>query len=239
MVKFVAIHKLGNTETAQLDTIDILYKQCKFRKKKDFEKRHSWAMMMNKTKIYVTLFSKDSGNHKSINKYELPPPLDKDLFYGCMAIVASKDKEVEDRIHLTKEMWDKIYEKLMGGFADLDKEEDVASEDEYIPVEFQTKQGYSKEDNFIVDDDNVEYITSSTGDSEDEYHFTDEDTQSDNNSYNGDDEEEKKTDGNKPDSGDNSKGEKESTEDEREKKGEDELTDTDSELSEENYVKEN
>ena len=48
--------------------------------------------------------------------------------------------------------WEKIYEKLFGGFEDLD-EEDSFSEEEEIPEHLKTKQGYSKEDGFVVSDD--------------------------------------------------------------------------------------
>ena len=67
-------------------------------------------------------------------------------------------------------MWEKIYEKLMGGFEDL-IDDDEESEEDYIPPQFKTKQGYSKEDNFIVDDDDIAYNTSSTAPSEDEFAF--------------------------------------------------------------------
>ena len=69
---------------------------------------------------------------QSINKYELPPPVDKDLYYGSMALVASKDKDGRESSSFNRRvMWDKIYEKLMGGFEDLDKESDMEDEEEY------------------------------------------------------------------------------------------------------------
>ena len=51
----------------------------------------------------------------------------------------------------TKKEWDKIYTALMGGFEDLNSNEEERSSDEYIPPELKTKQGYSKENNFIVE----------------------------------------------------------------------------------------
>ncbi len=54
------------------------------------------------------------------------------------------------------EMWDKMYEKLFGGFEDLalTSVEDDAEEDELanVPDENKTKDGYLK-DNFVVDSD--------------------------------------------------------------------------------------
>ena len=61
------------------------------------------------------------------------------------------DKE-RNSVNLSKSLWKSIYEKLFGGFEDLgesDEEMSVDSMDEHET----TKQGYSKEDGFIVSDD--------------------------------------------------------------------------------------
>jgi len=224
MVNFVGINKYGAVETLKMKSMDELYKKCKFRKKKDFDNRHSWILLMNnKHKIHVHVYAKNTGRPVSINKYELPPPIDKDLFYGYVGVVASKDKEMKKPMNLTKEMWGKIYEKLMGGFEDLGEEDE--SDEEEIPPELQTKQGYSKENDFVVDDDNIEYNTSSSSPSEAEYEFSD---HSDDDDYLGNVEDDSvvKVDDK------NSKDGESSEEDEIE---EEELTDPDSELSEEEY----
>ena len=66
--------------------------------------------------------------------------------------------------------WNKLYEKLFGGFEDLDNT-DSYSEEEEIPEHFKTKEGYSKEDGFIVDDDDDDddYIPAES--EEDEAHI--------------------------------------------------------------------
>ena len=234
MVKFVVIHKLGNMETSKVDNMEYIYKKCKFRKKENFEKRCSWSLDASGNKVYIHVFAKNAGRHQNINKYELPPPVDKDLFYGGIAIVATRDKEVKVGMDITKEKWEKIYEKLMGGFEELDGEGEE-EEEEYIPDEFKTKQGYSTENNFIVHDNDIEYNSSSTSPSEDEYEFTDNETPSDE-SYKGDDEGE---DTDNDDKKKEQEQEQESESDDEEEIEEDELTDPDSELSEEMYVKEN
>ena len=226
MVNFVGINKYGVVETLKMKSMDELYKKCKFRKKKDFDHRHSWILLMNnKHKIHVHVYAKNTGRPVSINKYELPPPIDKDLFYGYVGIIASKDKEMKEPMNLTKEMWEKIYEKLMGGFEDLG-DEDESDEEEYIPPELQTKQGYSKENDFVVDDDNIEYNTSSSSPSEEEYEF------SDHSDDNGDDFHIDVEDDSIANVDDKNSKDGESSE---ESEIEEELTDPDSELSEEEY----
>ena len=131
---------------------------------------------MNKDKkIYIHIFAKNTGRHGTINKYELPPPIDNDLFYGTVAVVASTDKDNENTVDVTVEMWNQIYDKLMGGFEDLDNDEnDSEDEEEEIPEKYRTEQGYSKETNFVVDDGEIEYNSSSSSPEEEEYNFSDE-----------------------------------------------------------------
>ena len=80
-------------------------------------------------------------------------------------------KEDNKKLYLdiTLPLWNKIYEKLFGGFEDLSATaaEDEEEEDELanVPKEKKTKQGYLK-DGFVVDSSDTEEIIGS--DSEDE-----------------------------------------------------------------------
>ena len=98
------------------------------------------------------MYAKTTGRANSENKYEFPPPVDNELYFGSVALLAfSQDDEILD---LYSETWEKIYEDLYGGFEDLG-EEDSSEEDELedVPDEFKTKEGYLK-DGFVVPDDN-------------------------------------------------------------------------------------
>ena len=152
MVKVVIIEKQGtiNTSLVKKFSKDTLYKKCGFRKDTDFNRQAKWKFENNK---YVELYAKKSGRAGSENKYELPPPIDTDLFFGKMILVLySGDKLTNETVKdFTKNDWNTFYEKLLGGFDDLNKEEE-SSEEELIPEEFKTKDGYSKEDGFVVDE---------------------------------------------------------------------------------------
>ncbi len=134
--------------------IEDLYKKCGFKKSDDFLCRTTWN---NNSKKYnfdkIQLWAKSSGRAGTENKYDLPPPIDKDLFFGNMALIAYNNNETYD---LTKELWNNYYEYLFGGFEDLDTTavDDENEEDELanIPDEMKTKDGYLK-DGFVVDDD--------------------------------------------------------------------------------------
>ena len=172
MVKLVIINRYGETKTLALASLnyDELYKKCKFRKKEGFEKRHTWKLKWEDKDMFVHLFAKVEGRHTIINKYDLPPPLDKILFYGSMAIVASSDEEGDTPVDCTTDTWQILYEKLFGGFDDLEDED--TSEEEFIPPALRAQHGYSKENNFIVNDNEaLEYDTPS-GSSEEEYQFS-------------------------------------------------------------------
>ena len=92
--------------------LDALYKKCNFRKNDNFDKRHTWKMDdIN----YVTIFSKNKGRANSENKYDLPPPVDKDLYYGSMLLLKHETDEIknENVKDLTIEEWNKLYEEII------------------------------------------------------------------------------------------------------------------------------
>ena len=76
---------------------------------------------------------------------------------------SEQNPTAENCLDLTSEEWKTIYEKLMGGFEDLDDNEEE-SEEEYVNPEDLTKQGYEK-DGFVVEDGEVAF---NTGDSDEE-----------------------------------------------------------------------
>ena len=152
----VIVDKKDNKKQVSLNVEkDNYYKKCSFRSNKDFGLRHSWKVKENGEDVYISVFSKNKGRANTENKCELPPPLDNDLYFGSFMLVMHKEKdsyEKDDIMDLTVEKWENIYEKLCGGFEDLGEEDSYSSEEDIDP-EMLTKEGYSKEDGFIVDDD--------------------------------------------------------------------------------------
>jgi len=152
MTNIITISKTGNIKTATVKKVEAknLYKKCKYRKDTDFKLRNTWKHKDH----WVSIYAKDSGRAGSENKYELPPPIACELYFGTMAIIKHTnetvvDEEIQD---FTKEDWLKVYEKLMGGFEDLEDEETSEDELDNIPEELKTKAGYLK-DGFVVSDD--------------------------------------------------------------------------------------
>jgi hypothetical protein len=155
MVKIIIVAKKGQCRNLEVKKFakELLYKKCKFRKKENFKKEHTWQI---ETDLYISLFAKDTGKAGSENKHENPPPIDSKLYFGEMALVSHSEEDIENDtvVNLALDNWKDIYANLMGGFEDLDSEED--SEEEYISPKHLTDEGYSKEDGFIVDNDMIE-----------------------------------------------------------------------------------
>jgi len=132
-----------------------LFKKCGFKKGEDFIEQTEWNVKLSGIKYYVKVFAKSEGRANNENKYDFPPPIDTKLFFGNCAVVAFLKKDNKrQHVDLTLELWEKIYEKLFGGFEDLSATaaEDEEEEDELanVPKERKTKDGYLK-DGFVVD----------------------------------------------------------------------------------------
>lgn len=170
MKKVVTISKGGSVKDEKIKSfnLDEIYKKCKLKKADNFSLRHSWPFKNQ----WVSLYAKDKGRANSENKYDLPPPIDSNLYFGTMILIKHKNKKPKNNevLDFTKEEWLKLYEKLFGGFEDLGDEDSYSEEEEEdIPDELKTKHGYLK-DGFVV---------SSEGDEEDEDYVPNDDEEED------------------------------------------------------------
>jgi hypothetical protein len=140
-----------------------LFKKCGFKKADDFTKQTQWNIKLNGYKYIVDVYAKTEGRANSENKYDFPPPIDTKLFFGNCAMIAKKqDLSDEGKFkytNLSLDLWEKMYEKLFGGFEDLTmtviEDENEIDELENVPKEKKTKNGYLK-DGFVVDSSDTE-----------------------------------------------------------------------------------
>lgn len=165
----VLIDKHGKCITKQFRDIsnDNLYKKCGFSTNDSFGLIQTFKCKDN----YVHLYGKNSGRANSVNKFELPPPVDSTLYYGSIIVLSTEKKvlDIENLQDYTKEKWRVDYEFLMGGFEDIentDNESETDEMDEYSESE-KTKNGYLK-DGFVVDEDTSTSISQDTNE-ESEY----------------------------------------------------------------------
>lgn len=173
--------------------LDELFKKCGFKKAEDFNKQTEWSVKIEGKKYCVQVYAKTDGRANYENKYDFPPPIDTKLFYGSCAIIAQqkKDDGTKCYINLSIQLWNKIYEKLFGGFEDLvtTAKEDEEEEDELanIPKEKKTKHGYLK-DGFVVDSSDTDDKSPSGTDSGSETSETENSDSDENETSDNDDE---------------------------------------------------
>jgi hypothetical protein len=176
--QIVIVSKSGSlseciVETKKESTLDdltnILSKKCGNKKSDGFSCYHTYKYK-NKNKkartststssavtvppvIYIDVWCKTDGRAGQENKYELPPPIDEILIFGNIALVARIDKQTACDLSIVS--WNKIYEKLFGGFEDLaataQEDENEIDELAFVPASKKTANGYLK-DGFVVDD---------------------------------------------------------------------------------------
>ena len=158
----ILIDKFGKMKTLQVNTKDFnkedLYKKCGFKKDNDFSKQIEWKITVEKQKYKISVYAKTDGRANTENKYDFPPPIDNVLFFGTCAVISEiKDLETNSYklFNLSIELWEKIYEKLFGGFENLNdtihEDENEVDELANVKADKKTKQGYLK-DGFVVDD---------------------------------------------------------------------------------------
>lgn len=151
MTSIILVESNGTVKQSKVKdlTIDNLYKKCGFRVAEHFAKRATWNVPIDDDMVSVELWSKNEGKANTENKYDFPPPVDKELYFGtCVLIRIDENEEI---VNLTSDIWNKMYEKLFGGFDDLDEDEEPSEDElEKVPKSMKTKHGYLK-DGFVVD----------------------------------------------------------------------------------------
>lgn len=185
---------IGDDDTAiniSADFMRLIYRQCGYKASStndipaEFRVLHVFnnssfphgASELDDSEIII-LFGKDAGKAGKENKYDFPPPIDNDIFYGTLCLVKASVDDMDGETSLvatglSSNDWEKIYIALFGGFYDCDDESDDESddcEDEYAELP-STKNGYAK-DGFVVDDDDSDGFGEG---SDDEFCLTDED----------------------------------------------------------------
>ena len=146
MPSIVLVESNGTLKDVNLKTVS----ETELSKKyglKNADVKHSWALTLGNKVYDITLYGKLTGRAGQENKYEFPPPVDTDLYFGkCVLVNGTSD--------LTVAEWNRVYEHLYGGFDDVG-ENDSDSEEEDMDDVVLTKTGYMKDD-FVVDDEEEE-----------------------------------------------------------------------------------
>lgn len=162
------------TLTVKEYKVDELYKKCGFKKADGFDLQVEWPVKLEGKKYLIQMYGKLDGKANMENKYDFPPPVDKNLYFGACALVGMvrDDTNSKTHINLSIELWNKIYEKLFGGFEDLTatcaEDEDEEDELDKVHKSMKTKKGGYLKDGFVVDSSDTEDATGSETEDEDD-----------------------------------------------------------------------
>tara|TARA_B110000908_G_C10240255_1_gene445673 strand:+ start:1412 stop:2032 length:621 start_codon:yes stop_codon:yes gene_type:complete len=159
MKKILIINKHGsisekkiNVTGIELDNLDIVKISAKL-EGKEINRECDYEF----NDLVISIYAFNEGHHSSVNKFDLPPPIDNNLYYNCIIVIAHKNKKIID---YNLKMFNEFYESAFGGFEDLNKEDSWSEQEEET----------SADRDFIVNDDKIEY-RSSASESEDEKEF--------------------------------------------------------------------
>jgi len=178
MTLIIIVDKTGTLKSLNVKDYkeEDLFKKAGFKKVDGFIKHTDWSVKMDGQKYSIALYGKLDGKANMENKYDFPPPVDNMLFFGACVLVASVKNEKGEKVltNLTLELWEKVYEKLFGGFENLalTAAEDEEEEDELaaVPKSKKTKKGGYLKDGFVIDSsENEDVINSGSSESESEF----------------------------------------------------------------------
>jgi hypothetical protein len=172
----VIVDKSASLKTLNVKDYNVeeLYKKCGFKKSDGFILQVEWPIKLDGKKYIVQMYGKLDGKANMENKYDFPPPVDTKLFFGSCALVGMIRDSSNTRtyINLSLELWNKMYEKLFGGFEDLTtncvEDDDETDELDNVPKNKKTKKGGYLKDGFVVDGSDTEEITGSETDDDDD-----------------------------------------------------------------------
>lgn len=162
------------TLTVKDYNVEDLYKKCGFKKSEGFNLQVEWPVKLDGQKYLVQMYGKLDGKANMENKYDFPPPVDKNLYFGSCALVGMlrDDSNNKSLTNLNLELWNKIYEKLFGGFEDMAltcvEDEEEEDELEKVPKHMKTKKGGYLKDGFVVDSSDTEEVSGSETEDEEE-----------------------------------------------------------------------
>ena len=172
----VIVDKSASLKTLNVKDYNVeeLYKKCGFKKSDGFILQVEWPIKLDGKKYIVQMYGKLDGKANMENKYDFPPPVDTKLYFGSCALVGMirDSSNTQTYINLSLELWNKIYDKLFGGFEDLttncDEDDDETDELDNVPKNKKTKKGGYLKDGFVVDGSDTEEITGSETDEDDD-----------------------------------------------------------------------
>jgi len=114
MFDILIIDKSKKTSFMKVMNIDNLYKKIGLKTEEGFLKHCEWNISIsNYPQLYINFYGKKIGKANNENKFNFPPPLDKEIFFGkCVLVAYTKINKEVQYISLNEELWNNIYLNL-------------------------------------------------------------------------------------------------------------------------------
>lgn len=174
MTSIILIESSGTVKSLKAKdlTVETLYRKAGYRNADQFEKRHVWVCKLDHDQeVSVALFAKTTGKALHENKYNFPPPIESDLYFGTVILVqVASDGQL---INLEIPTWNAVYDKLFAGFENLGEDDSEEEElDELEEDEDDEEDTRKKNQTYVSSDETEEELEDEdmdiTDDNEDE-----------------------------------------------------------------------
>jgi hypothetical protein len=143
MITVIILEKDGSVNEKKIKNTEKLYSVCNYRSAEQFEQLYVWV---NDTTQYE-LYGKKNGKANNENKFDLPPPVDSDLFFGTLCVLK---KEYDNYVDFTVSEWNTFYTTLFGGFEDIETSDHETDTESEISVE--ENKGLSDDKELTMED---------------------------------------------------------------------------------------
>ena len=124
MITVIILEKDGAVSEKKIKNADKLYSVCGYRNMEGFEQLYVW----HNDPISYELYGKKNGKANNENKFDLPPPVDSDLFFGTLCVLKKVNDTYTD---FTINEWNTFYTTLFGGFEDIETSDNENDSDIY------------------------------------------------------------------------------------------------------------
>ena len=88
------------TLNVKVYNVEELYKKCGFKKSEDFNLQVEWPVKLDGQRYLIQMYGKLNGKANMENKYDFPPPVDKNLYFGSCALVGMIRDDTNNRTYI-------------------------------------------------------------------------------------------------------------------------------------------
>ena len=103
----------------------------------------------------ISMYCWSEGSESKINKHDLPPPIDNELYYGDILVLRHNNGNLID---LSKDNYNQFYEDAFGGFEDIEEDEEISSDEDptQSDIDFIASEGEPTDDDYSEEEESEE-----------------------------------------------------------------------------------